>query len=303
MPFLVVIFTVIIIFDPSIALTQKLTVLFQNDHLAVVNKPALVPCHFPEIRRSGRRRVVKQPPEQAQQTQPRKQQQTNEEEDVVVPVLQRAIRTFPGKQIHLVHRLDAPTSGCLLLAFSSDAARQLSKDLADNQFSKKTYYALCRGDGAYLRQKETFMAQGDVKDSRGIYRSAQTEITGLWGSNGHPRRCCLVRAEPFTGRYHQIRQHLARENYPIVGETRHHPDRTENKAWKEILSSPETNIIPRLCLHCHRIQIPSSNNNENPFLPHNGGLDVSCPLPSDMRTIIDMTEWAEEARNSLPELF
>ena len=38
------------------------------------------------------------------------------------------------------------------------------------------------------------------------------------------------------------------------------------------------------------------------FLPP-GGLDVSCPLPKDMSSIIDMTDWAVEARTLHPELF
>jgi len=38
------------------------------------------------------------------------------------------------------------------------------------------------------------------------------------------------------------------------------------------------------------------------FLPQ-GGLDVSCLMPKDMSSIIDMTDWAAEARTMHPELF
>jgi hypothetical protein len=129
-------------------------------------------------------------------------------------------------------------------------------------------------------------------------------IQALWGSDGPPRRCCLVRAKPRTGRWHQIRQHLGRENHPILGETQHHPDKKENKAWREHLSHHPQ----RLCLHSHRLQILPSpdtgteDDKEYKFLPLNG-LDISCPLPNDMQSIIGLTDWANDAWNALPELF
>jgi 23S rRNA-/tRNA-specific pseudouridylate synthase len=286
-----------------------LPILFQNEHIAVVSKPPLVPCHVPQFRDKKNPKARRR-----SSTSTSRKDRTPRHDDIIDTVHQRAIETFSDKEkIYLVHRLDAPTSGCLLLAFHSDAARELGKALSSSSTNTttKTYYALCRGDGEALRQRgETFVTDGDIKDAKGILRSAETELQGLWGSPSSPRRCCLVRARPKTGRWHQIRQHLARENYPIVGETRHHPDRKENKAWREILKSSQNNITQRLCLHCHRIQIapplhPGTNDDAasyHQFLPPNG-LDVSCPLPEDMRKIIDMTDWANEAHDALPELF
>lgn len=109
--------------------------------------------------------------------------------------------------------------------------------------------------------------------------------------------CTIVQAKPKTGRWHQIRQHLGRENYPIVSEKRHHPDKRENKAWKEDFWDKH-DMPQRLCLHCHRIEINEPIPN---ILPT--GLNVSCPLPIDMQTIIDDTDWKLDARNGLPELF
>jgi len=261
--------------DPSL----MLPVIFETDHLAVVAKPPGIPCHRTEIETSsGRKRLQRN-------------------EDSGVTVLQLARRTFPHhSNIHLVHRLDAVTSGCLLLAFSSNACRQSSTALA--QYGQKTYYSLCRGDGASLRDRGgPFLVNGDVKDSKGIQRQAETEIEGLWGSSGTPRRCCLVQSRPRTGRWHQIRQHLGRENFPIVGETRHHKDIRENRAWKEILD--EIGIQQRVCLHCHQLKI--ENGLEG--LVENGKLDVNCPLPLDMKTIISLTDWAEDAQSALPKLF
>lgn len=158
----------------------KLSILYQTEHLAVVAKPPLVPCHWPERRSKGkhRRRIVPKTNDPNEQS----VQETN--------IIQRATATF-DKQIYLVHRLDAATSGCLLVAFSSQACREASQALAAH--GEKTYYALCRGDGATLKQKGTYVADGNVKDAKGVMRTAATEIECLLGSNGPPRRCCLVR--------------------------------------------------------------------------------------------------------------
>jgi len=297
-----------------------LPILLENEHYAVVSKPPLVPCHYLEItnKKKKKKRIIKE-----------------DGETKIIPVLQRAMATFPQRQIYLVHRLDAATSGCLLIAFSSQVARELSEALQSSASTspyecQKSYYALCRGDGASLREKGRFVASGDVKDSKGIKRSAVTEIEGLWGSDGYPRRCCLVRALPQTGRYHQIRQHLGRENHPIVGETRHHPDRKENKAWRAfllenqqrqrksdtILNDNGDSFPFRLCLHCHRIEIkrstpvpPSTTNTTTAVAVQTtdgvlkDGLSVTCPLPYDMQSIINLTDWAENVHEALPELF
>jgi 23S rRNA-/tRNA-specific pseudouridylate synthase len=134
----------------------SLRVLFETSHIAVVAKPALVPCHWPErTSKNNNKRLV--------------------DHSTAIPILQRAYATFPHQtQIHLVHRLDAATSGCLLLAFSKEAAREAQDALKSTGI--KTYYAICRGNGANLREQGRFVASGPVKDSKGIVRSAETEV-------------------------------------------------------------------------------------------------------------------------------
>ena len=247
----------------------KLPILFENEYMAVVNKPPLVPCHWPDFydQRTKKKKRRRSPSLSTKRKQ--------DDSDFILPIIERAYSTFPHREhIHLVHRLDAQTSGCLVLAFSSQVTNILSKALASSTESQKTYYAICRGNGQSLQARcienlNYFIADGDVKDAKGMMRSAQTKIYPLLGSDNaaaKAQRCCLVRADPKTGRYHQIRQHLARVNYPIVGETRHHPDRNENRVWKRLLSNekdgedgkgPSQQL--RLCLHCHRIQLISSS--------------------------------------------
>jgi len=255
-----------------------LPVLFETEHFAVVAKPTSIPCHRPE--RETRGGSGRRPLHPGRST------------GTVDTVLERARVTFPGRRIRLAHRLDAATSGCLLLTFSASAAREASEALSER--GRKTYYALCRGNGLALRERGPFVAAGTVRDAMGVYRAAETDIEGLWGSDGPPRRCCLVRARPRLGRWHQVRQHLGRENFPIVGETRHHKDIRENRAWGEILEG--LGIVQRVCLHCHRLEI-------SPGGIFGDGLDVTCPLPTDMQEMIKLTDWAGDAQSFLPNLF
>mmetsp|Transcript_20730 Transcript_20730/g.30532 ORF Transcript_20730/g.30532 Transcript_20730/m.30532 type:complete len:332 (+) Transcript_20730:135-1130(+) len=300
-----------------------LDVLYEDNQIAVVAKPANVPCHHFELQTGKRKKIIKH--NHLAEGKENNDNDNNNDDDCTIPILQRAIATFTHqKSIHLVHRLDSPTSGCLILAFSSEAAKEASMALSD--YGEKTYYALCRGNGESLKKRGVFRVDGDVKDSRGrIKTGALTEIECLYGTDGPPRRCCLVKCKPHTGYYHQIRQHLAREHHPIVGENRHHPDRKENKFWrKELGLLPES----RVCLHCYRIVLENpiltideeqveeegGDNDDNndkvesttvtrtrrrfKYIPSNG-LNVRCPLPDDMKSLIQLTSFGEETMKLL----
>jgi len=274
---------ILLVGHPSNSPPPALDVLFENEHIAVVSKPGNVPCHHLEIQRGKRKRTVIQG-----------RSSDSGDASAVIPMIQRARLAFPQHEsIHLVHRLDSPTSGCLILAFSPEAAREASDALARGQ---KTYFALCRGNGESLQKRGVFVAEGDVKDSRGrVKTGAITEIECLYGTDGPPRRCCLVRCRPKTGYYHQIRQHLGRENHPIVGENRHRKDIKENKYWRI-----ELGLLPqsRICLHCHRVTLRRDDGDgqvdEFQYLPTDG-LDIRCPLPEDMRRLLELTRFADEA--------
>ena len=191
-----------------------LQVLYESDKVAVVAKPALVPCHWPEIRdpTTKKRSLLRSQQHHKSSSASSSSSQGDGDNDAnenTIPVLQRAIVTFPNQPtIRLVHRLDAATSGCLLLAFSSDTARILQQHWHSEQYVEKTYYAICRGDGESLRIRGKFLANGPVKDSKGILRESETEIEGLWGSNGLPRRCCLGTYVRVTLKFRLFRTHM-----------------------------------------------------------------------------------------------
>lgn len=130
-----------------------------------------------------------------------------------------------GYKIYLVHRLDKDTSGLMIVAKSPFAANKWTK-LIGSKVAKKEYLALCAGK---LKSKsgvikDYLIQHGDSK-SAVTYFNVETE----WETSINPEYSqeitsiplTLVRLKLETGRMHQIRIHLAKQNCPIAGDDQH----------------------------------------------------------------------------------
>ncbi|CAM9413770.1 unnamed protein product [Ectocarpus sp. 4 AP-2014] len=202
--------------------SPPLEVLHQNEHFAVVSKPPGMHCHRPEF---GSR-----------------------DPDFV---MQKA-RDQLGRRVFLPHRLDRATSGCLLVGFSSQAAKVLHQTLAQPD-SSKTYVAIVRGSGGAFVGKGWFTVDRPIKDEKNILREASTRFHFVRGGNDPDPRCCLVLAQPSTGRFHQIRRHLNGLSHPIVGDSVHGDCRFNREVAGHRNSAP----AGRLMLHCVRLSLPT----------------------------------------------
>lgn len=136
-----------------------------------------------------------------------------------------------GRPVWPAHRLDRATSGLLL--YSKDRA---SNAKLQRQFAEKTvgkgYFAVVRG---------TFRSDSVIdealKSATGELRPAETCIAPVAAftlpiphPRGGHRTFTFVRAEPRSGRFHQIRRHLAGAGFPLLGDSRH-GDRKLNREF------------------------------------------------------------------------
>ncbi|OHX66246.1 RluA family pseudouridine synthase [Flammeovirga pacifica] len=160
----------------------KLDVLFEDDDLAVVYKPAGHPVSGNQFKTIENALVYNLTP-------------TTKADKLLWP--------------KPCHRLDAPTSGVLLIA----KTRKVRVDLGDQFESKeikKKYTAVVMG---CLEGSDDIHTPLDGKECHSSYTSLKV-ISSL--RSGH---LTLVQLSPHTGRTHQLRKHMAGIGHPIVGDT------------------------------------------------------------------------------------
>ena len=224
-----------------------LDVLFSDDALAVVDKPAGLMVHDSALARG--------------------------ETDFAADRLREQF----GRPIFLVHRLDRATSGCLLLAFDRDSASALGKTLMSREAGKaasekaasekaafekaafekaafeKDYWAICRGWPA----EREFLVDHPLDGGPGkpLKKPAQTAFEVLAtcelpmpSAGFDTSRYALLRASPLTGRFRQIRRHLKHLSHHLVGDSSH-GDGRHNRNFRML-------GIHRMLLHARRLAFP-----------------------------------------------
>lgn len=128
------------------------------------------------------------------------------------------------KFLRYVHRLDAETSGVLLLARSPGALGTFS-DLFESRKMEKVYLALVQGMPdetewtCRLKLAPDPREIGRMRVDERAGKEAETHFKVLRGSRG----MSLLEARPVTGRTHQIRVHLSACGYPVVGDPLYGP--------------------------------------------------------------------------------
>lgn len=125
-----------------------------------------------------------------------------------------------GQKVFLVHRLDKDTSGILVVAKSSQAAAKWTK-LFGSHIIKKQYIALCYGK---MKKDEGIIetpieVKGITKNARTFYKVLKTVKLDIDENTNIP--LSLISLILDTGRMHQIRIHLAKNNCPILADDKH----------------------------------------------------------------------------------
>lgn len=124
-----------------------------------------------------------------------------------------------GKRPHLVHRIDAGTSGLVLAAKTKPATTFLSTEFAERRV-EKTYLALVAGqlpDADHGTCDVPLLKTGRAVEPGRLEEGADTALTH-WTIVARGEGTALIEARPHTGRMHQIRAHMADLGCPILGD-------------------------------------------------------------------------------------
>jgi tRNA pseudouridine65 synthase len=169
------------------------------------------------------------------------------------------LRRQTGEPVSPVHRLDKGTSGVLLFARGSQAARYWGAAF-EQGVVRKRYLALVRGWPAAQGVIDHPLARDPELPSSGQLRlPATTRYTRLacfewpFSADGrHPTsRYALVDAQPLQGRRHQIRRHFKHIAHPLVGDATHGKG-AHNRAVAAWLG------VGRLWLHAAELELPKA---------------------------------------------
>jgi 23S rRNA pseudouridine1911/1915/1917 synthase len=191
----------------------------------------------------------------------------------------------------IVHRLDRQTSGLIVVAKNDATHRKLARQFASRAVNK-TYIALVHGNVA--RERDTIrstIARDPVRrtrmSTRGAHgREAVTHYRVLRRIRSRFGKFTLLEVKIETGRTHQIRVHMAAIGHPIVGDALYGAPRElrvqRQAAGRKITASAETAALERNFLHAAAIELvhPVSC----------APLSLSRPLPRELQDFLALLE-------------
>ena len=241
-----------------------LDVLYRDERLIAIHKPAGLLVHRSNIDRHETRFAV------------------------------QLLRDQIGQRVFPAHRLDKGTSGVLLFALDTDAARHLGQQFEQNTVAK-TYHAIVRGwppetgriDHPLTRQFDDY---GRVQTAAEKEAAALPALTGFrrlataelpCAVDRYPNsRYALLELHPHTGRQHQLRRHLKHIAHPVIGDATHGKGR-HNRFFQQQFA------CHRLLLACTALEIQHPESQLR--------LNIHAPLASDFMAVVRALGWAESS--------
>ncbi len=237
---------------------ETLEVLYRDEHLIAIHKPAGLLVHRTQLDRHETRFAV------------------------------QILRDQIGQRVHPVHRLDRGTSGVLIFALNREVSRLLSAQF-ENQHIDKTYLAVVRGhpdeagciDHSLTRQYDDYEFRlpntlGDAQKAVTHYRRLAT-VEVPYAVDRYPNsRYALLELKPETGRRHQLRRHMKHIAHPIIGDATYGKGR-HNRLFQDVFG------CHRLLLACLEMTIAHPVSGEP--------LTLAAPLAKDFAAVLEKLGW------------
>ena len=182
---------------------QNISILYEDNHLLVVNKPANMPVCL------------------------------DKSNDIdLLSKLKEYLKikyNKPGNvYLGLVHRLDRPVEGIMVFAKTSKSASRLSSQINNNQF-QKTYYAVVENNPEkegtftdYLYKDEFTNTPYVTDESKGKKSVLKYKVIAKKDNLN------LVKINLLTGRHHQIRVQFSSRNFPLYGDHKYNKNVNDN---------------------------------------------------------------------------
>lgn len=238
--------------EPPLAPEASLPVLWEDEHLLVINKPANLLSH------------------------PTDKISLN----TVLGILRQSRPDI--KRLHLLHRLDRETSGVLTLAKSAVVAQRWTRAMEKYEI-RKEYIAFVHGlpnPAKGLIAWPIGREGGEIKVRQWINTPGAVPAATRYEVTQRAPSFSVVRAFPQTGRLHQIRVHFAALGHPILGDKLYTgTGETYLKLVRQQeISESDRKILafPRLALHAAALTF------QHPITQKS--LRIEAPLPEDMQT-------------------
>lgn len=193
-------------------------------------------------------------------------------------VVQR-VRDRLGARVYPVHRLDRAVSGVLVLALDSEAATALH-DAFESGTVSKSYVALVRG---YIEPEGVIdrpLANDKRRQSPGPAETGYTRLAtaelAIPIARYPAARYSLVRLAPRTGRWHQLRRHLAGIDHPVIGDNEH-GDREHNRLFRDLVGRR------RLCLAATALTFPHPETGRR--------VSVEAAIDAEFAAVLEALGW------------
>ena len=240
-----------------------LDILYRDDFLVAINKPAGLLVHRSNIDRHETRFAV------------------------------QLLRDQIGRRVHPLHRLDKGTSGVLLFAFDAASAREVGGQFQRDEVQKR-YLAVVRGwppeagviDHPLSRQFDDYgrklAAEGATEALPAVTEYRRLACIELPEAvDRYPTsRYALLELAPRSGRQHQLRRHLKHIAHPIIGDA----------TWGKGVHNRYFQLrfgCGRLLLACTRLELRH---------PQDGrALSIPAPLESSFADLMNALGWNPES--------